>query len=201
MRISKWWSKITTFFVFPLSSKIISFYFFCKASIICNQYILWVCLRQNSIFKPFQCFTFPTSLNNWPIKSQVFVKKKRKMHRLTVNLNIWVKPNELRQDHWWKRWCWSKIIYPFYENILIKRWKIWNFYLNFCLSKIVVLLSNHENHLQTIFLPENIAYLLSYFLHQHFYTSLFIAIFAFFPFQIKLFSVFYTKDQLYYYAV
>ena len=44
----------------------------------------------------------------------------------------------------------------------------WNSDLNVWLLKIKELLSNHENHLQTIFLPRNIAYLLSYFLSQHF---------------------------------
>ena len=34
-----------------------------------------------------------------------------------------VKPNEIRQGHGWKSWFYSKIIYPFYENILIKKWK------------------------------------------------------------------------------
>ena len=58
-------------------------------------------------------------------KVQVFVRKTRKMHRLNVNLNIWVNPNELREDHGWKNWFYSKVIYPFYENILIKRWKFW----------------------------------------------------------------------------
>ena len=69
------------------------------------------------------------------------------MQRLTVKLNIWVKPNELRQDHGWKSWFWSKVIYPFHENILIIRWKFWknclyhyyyetwNSYLNVCLLK------------------------------------------------------------------
>ena len=36
------------------------------------------------------------------------------------------------------------------------------------LLKIVVLLSNHENYLQTIFLGKNIEYLLSCFLREHF---------------------------------
>ena len=36
--------------------------------------------------------------------------------------------------------------------------KTWNSYLNLWLLKIVALLSNHENHLQTIFLPKIIAY-------------------------------------------
>ena len=57
--------------------------------------------------------------------------------------------------------------------------KTWNSYLNFCLLKIVVLLSNHENHLQTIFLPKNIAYLLSY-------AFLFIAIANSTVFNLKL---------------
>ena len=63
-------------------------------------------------------------------KVQVFVRKKR----LTVNLNIWVKLNELRQNHGWKSWFCSIVIYPFYENILIKRWTFWNnviVYVNF----------------------------------------------------------------------
>ena len=45
-----------------------------------------------------------------------------------------------------------------------------NYYLNVYLLKTVLLLSNHENHLQTIFLPKNIVYLLSYFLSQHFFN-------------------------------
>ena len=47
-------------------------------------------------------------------------------------------------------------------------YKTWNSQLDVCLLTIVVLLSNHENRLQTIFLPKNIAYLVSYFLSQHF---------------------------------
>ena len=98
--------------------------FFGKASIICNQYILWVSLRWNSIFKSFQGFIFPLSLNNWPINFNFFFfQKKRKMHRRTVNLNIWVKPKNLRQDQGWKSWFWSKVIYQFYENM--KEWKFW----------------------------------------------------------------------------
>ena len=100
--------------------------FFGKASIICNQYTLRISLRWNSIFKSFQGFIFPLLLNNWPIKFILLSEEnRRKMHRITVNLNIWVKPNDLRQDYGWKIWFWSKVIYPFYENILIKRWKFW----------------------------------------------------------------------------
>ena len=47
-------------------------------------------------------------------------------------------------------------------------YKTWNSQLDVCLLTIVVLLSNHENRLQTIFLPKNSAYLVSYFLSQHF---------------------------------
>ena len=79
-------------------------------------------LRRNSIILCFQVFIFSLSLNNWPIKF-TFLSEKRKMQRLTVNLNIWVKSNKLRQDHGWKSWFCSIVIYPFYENILIKRWK------------------------------------------------------------------------------
>ena len=112
-------------FCVPFALKIRSFQVFGKASIICNQYILWVSLRWNSIFKSFQGFIFTLSLNNWSIKSK-FCQKKRKMYRLTVNLNISVKPNDLRQDHGWKSWIWSKVIYPFYKNILRKRSEFWN---------------------------------------------------------------------------
>ena len=106
------WSKITKFFAFPLFFKILSFHDFGKASIICNQYIFWVSLRWNSIFIFSQGFIFPLSLNDWLIK---FKFRKKKMHRLTVNLDIWVKPNQLRQDHGWKSWFPSIVIYPFYE--------------------------------------------------------------------------------------
>ena len=41
-------------------------------------------------------------------------------------------------------------------------------WVNVSLLKIMALLSNHENHLQTIFLPKNIVYLLSYFSSKHF---------------------------------
>ena len=51
---------------------------------------------------------------------QVFVRKKKNAQAY-VNLNILVKPIELRQDHGWKSWFCSVVIYPFYENILIKR--------------------------------------------------------------------------------
>ena len=82
------------------------------------------------------------------------------------------------------------IVYIYYET--------WNSYLNVCLSKIVVLLFNPENHLQTIFLPKKIAYSLSYFfLSQHFYSSFFIAIaqstmfnFCLFPLPNKVFLYF-----------
>ena len=150
--------KITKFFAFPLSFKIISFQVFGKASIICNQYILWVCLRWNSIFKSFQGFISSLLLNNRPIKIKFLSEKKRKMYRLTVNLNIWVKPNYHRHDHGWKSWFWSKVIYPFYEKHLDEKMEIlkechcvyqyynetWNSYLNLYLLNIVVLLSTHE---------------------------------------------------------
>ena len=74
----------------------------------------------------------------------------------------------------------------------------WNSYLNVCLLKIVVLLFNLENHLQTIFLPKNIAYLLSYFLSQIFLCTLFN--YHLFPLLNKVFPIFKTKDQLYYYG-
>ena len=61
-------------------------------------------------------------LNN---KVQVFVRKKGKMLKFTVNLNIWVKPNDLRQNDGWKSWFWNKVIYLSYKNILIKTWKFW----------------------------------------------------------------------------
>ena len=49
-------------------------------------------------------------------------------------------------------------------------YETWNSYLNVYLLKKVVLLSNHENHLQKIFWPRNIVYLLlllveSYHIH------------------------------------
>ena len=74
-------------------------------------------------------------------------------------------------------------------------YKTWNCCLNICLLKIKVLLLNHENHLQTIFLPKSIAYLLSYFLSQHFLYHPFHSqrvlclIFVFFPCQIKYFCI------------
>ena len=117
-----WWSKITNFFAFPLSFKVVSFHDLGKVSIICNQYIFWVSVRWNSIFISSQGFIFLLSLNNWSIKFK-FLSEKRKIYRLTVNLKIWVKPNELRQDHRWKSWFCSIVNYPFYENILIKRWR------------------------------------------------------------------------------
>ena len=52
-------------------------------------------------------------------------------------------------------------------------YETWNSFLNVCLLKIVALFPNHENHLQAIILPKNIAYLLSYFLSQHFLHHLF----------------------------
>ena len=60
--------------------------FFGKASIICNQYILWVSLRWNSIFKSFQGFIFPLSLNNWPINFKFFFRKKEKCTGLPSTL-------------------------------------------------------------------------------------------------------------------
>ena len=106
-----WWSRIPQFFTFPLSFKIISFHIFGKASMICNQYIWWVTLRWNSIFQSFQGFIFPLSLNNWLIKFKIFVRAK--MYRLTINPNIWVKPNELREDYGWKSWFWVKLFIHF----------------------------------------------------------------------------------------
>ena len=44
----------------------------------------------------------------------------------------------------------------------------WNYYLYVYLLKIVVLIYKNKNHIQTIFLPKNIAHLLSYFLSGHF---------------------------------
>ena len=71
-------SKITKYFAFPLSFKIISLHVFGKASIICSQYILWVSLRWNSIFMFFQGFIFPISLNNWPKNFKLLSEKKKK---------------------------------------------------------------------------------------------------------------------------
>ena len=69
--------------------------------------------------------------------------------------------------------------------------------------KIVVLLCNHENHLQTTFLSKNIAHLLFYFLSQHFLYLHFhsrcksvVFNFCIFPSLNVAFSVFYAKDQL-----
>ena len=65
-------------------------------------------------------------------------------------VNIWVKPNDLRQDHVWKSWFWSEVIYPFYENTLMKRcmeilkkchclylyyYESWNSFLNVSILK------------------------------------------------------------------
>ena len=55
----------------------------------------------------------------------------------------------------------SHCLYQYY-------YETWNSYLNVYLLKTVVLFPNHENNLQTIFLPKNITYLLSYFLSQQF---------------------------------
>ena len=117
-----WWSKITNFFAFRLSFKVVSIHDLGKVWIICNQYIFWVSLRWNSIFISSQGFIFLLSLNNWSIKFKL-LSEKRKIYRLTVNLNIWVKPHELRQDHGLKSWFCSIVNYPFYEHILIKRWR------------------------------------------------------------------------------
>ena len=76
-------------------------------------------------------------------------------------------------------------------------YETWNSYLNVCLLKIVVLLSNRENYLQTIFLRKGIVYLLFYFLSQHFlydhfhshvkeYCAQFL---YFFPWQINFFCI------------
>ena len=46
-----------------------------------------------------------------------------------------------------------------------------NSYLNVYLLKIVVLFSDRENHLQAIFLPKYIVYLLSYFLSNRFFRN------------------------------
>ena len=71
-------SKITKYFAFPLSFKIISLHVFGKASIICSQYILWVSLRWNSIFMFSEGFIFPVTLNNWPKNFKLLSEKKSK---------------------------------------------------------------------------------------------------------------------------
>ena len=57
--------------------------------------------------------------------------------------------------------------------IYLNYYESWNSFLNLSLLKIAVLFPNHENHLQAIFLPKNVAFLLSYFLNhflnQHFF--------------------------------
>ena len=77
-------------------------------------------------------------------------------------------PYELRQDH------------SFNENFLLKRWKfrkycLYQYYYETCNSKCLQTKNSditfQSSHLQTIFLPKNITYLLSYFISQHFYTS------------------------------
>ena len=80
----------------------------------------------------------------------------------------------------------------FYTNIIMK-----------LIIKIVVLLSNHENHLQTTFSSKNIAYLLSFFWSQHFLYLHFhgrcksvVFSFCLFPSLNVAFFVFYAKDQL-----
>ena len=63
-----------------------------------------------SIFKMKFCFHVLPKLSVSIIvekltnKVQVFVRKKRNMHKLIVNLNICVKLNELRQDYGWNSW-------------------------------------------------------------------------------------------------
>ena len=68
---------------------------------------------------------FALSLNNWPIKFKFLSEQINA--QAYVNLKIWVmvKSSELRQEHGWKSWFCGIVIYPFYENILIKRWKFW----------------------------------------------------------------------------
>ena len=81
-------------------------------------------------------------------------------------------------------------------------YETWNSYLNVYLLKIVVLLSNHENHLQTIFFYQgklHTCHLISQVNIS--YTSLFIAIakstlfnFCFFSRQIKFFSILHKRS-------
>ena len=79
--------------------------------------------------------------------------------------------------------------------IYLNCYESWNSFLNLCLLKIVLLFPNHENHLQPIFLPKNIAFLLSYFLNQHFLCHPFhshcvlFLIFVFLLCQIKFFCI------------
>ena len=56
-------------------------------------------------------------------KVQIFVRK-NKCTGLCQPQNLsYGKSNEFRQDHGWKSWFCGIVIYPSYENILIKRWK------------------------------------------------------------------------------
>ena len=74
-----------------------------------------------------------------------------------------------------------KEYYCLYQNY----YETSNSYQNVCLLKIVVLFySSHENHLQTIFLSKNIAYLLSYFSSQHFLNPPFYSHCAMFNFYL-----------------
>ena len=34
------------------------------------------------------------------------------MYRITINPNVWVEPNELREDYGWKIWFRSKASFP-----------------------------------------------------------------------------------------
>ena len=106
-----WWSRVTRFFAFPLSFKIVSLHSFDKAS-------YFLVIFKIKFYFSSQGFIFPLLLNYWPIKFKFLLGKKRKMHRLTVNLNIRVKPNK---PNGWKSWFCIIVIYPFYENILTKR--------------------------------------------------------------------------------
>ena len=58
----------------------------------------------------------------------------------------------------------SHCLYQYYYETL-------NSYLNDCLLKVVVLVSNHENHLLTIFLHKNICILVILFLKSTFFIT------------------------------
>ena len=75
-------------------------------------------------------------------------------------------------------------------------------YLNVYRLKIGVLLSNHENHFQTIFLLKNIINLLFYFLSQHFLNLCFhicckCLIFDFLHCQVKFFCILYKRSIIF----
>ena len=109
----------------------------------------------------------------WTIyqKSSSFCQKKTKMHTLTVNLNIWVKPNDIRQDHEWKSWFWSKVIQAILWKYLYKKTEIlkkfhclyqyycetWNSYRNVCLLKIVYYLQIMKSFSNNLFTQEHCA--------------------------------------------